>query len=361
MIVTAPNEPHAPSPLPETGKSVREASRVRVESPYGKKLRRDISTLAAAGLLLTGASGFARANENDVIYKAIEGFCLTSHKSVDAAAQLALKAPFEPRDSGRDKGPPYAREVWMKLAGSTIVTFSGPSRSKPPNECLFVSYSDDVVELVGRLRTAFGLPEPTKNSVSHNQFEIYGWTTLRSRPIIIEISYGTQDNARSGGFSVNVRDGSTDDTERLVKAIRQLCLTPRRTADEAAKAALRTPYALKDEGLRKSAGHERLIRLTFASGIISSFATFKAASPNGRLDECEISASITDMPRLMTRLRETFGFSAPTPGAQLPDTQAISWRSSAKIAVGSETRTADLTYLLNSNMHTGTFTLTVTR
>jgi hypothetical protein len=322
---------------------------------------RTVRTLALGAALIAAIPG-ARANENDTIYKAIGDFCLASHKSVDAAAQLALKAPFEPHDSGRDKGPPYSRQVaWMKLAGSTLVTFSGPSRAKPPNECLFVSYSDDVVELVARLRTAFSLPEPTKSSVSHNQLEIYGWTTLRGRPLIIDISYGTQENARSGGITFKASDSSTDDTERLVNAIRQLCLTPRRTADEAAKAALRTPYALKDEGLRKVPGHERLIRLVFGFGTVSSFATFKAASPKGPLDECQISASINDMPRLMTRLRETLGFSAPAAGTPAADSQAIPWRSSAKIAVGREARAADLTYLLTSNMHTGTFTLTITR
>ena len=235
-----------------------------------------------------------------------------------------------------------------------VLTFKGPARDKPPTECLFASYSDDVVELVQRLRTTFSLPEPTKNSLGHNQFEVYGWTTVRGRPTIMRIDYGTQDNARSGGITLKVSDGSTDDTERLVKAIREFCFTPRRSADEAAKAAMRTPHAAKDLGLRKSANHERMIRLAFGDG--RSHVIFKASAPQKPLDACQIIAPVNDMPRLMARLRETFGFSPPEPGKE-----PKSWRSSAKPTVGSETKTADLTYLLHDNMRSGSFMLTVTR
>jgi hypothetical protein len=329
-------------------------------TPAGVRSQSRCATLALGAALIAAIPG-ARANENDALYKAFEDFCLASHASVEAAERLVLKPELDPRGISVERGPPYEFQVGLvKLgAGATLVTFKGPARKKPPSQCMFTSYSDDALQIVTRVRATFSLPEPTKNSIGHNQFEIYGWTTLRNRPIIMQISYGLQDNAPAGGFTLTVSDSSTDDTERLVKAIQQLCLTPRRTADEAAKAALKTPHAVKDIGLRKSPGHERMIRLGLGKG--SSFAIFKAASPRAQLDECQINATITDMPRLMGRLRETLGFSAPIPGEQLPDSQATSWRSSAKVAVGSETRTADLTYLLNENKHSGVFTLTVTR
>lgn len=314
------------------------------------------ATAILLGIGALTASPDARADENDTLYQAISEFCLTNHNSVAAAAKLATKPELDPRGVSIDKGPPYAHQIGLvKLGnGSTVVTFKGPARDKPPTECLFTSYSGDVVQLVSRLRSALSLPEPTKNSLGHNQFEVYGWATAQNRPIIVRIDYGTQDNAQSGGITLKVSDASTDDTARLVAAIRDLCLTPRRTADEAAKAAARTPYAAKDEGLRKSANHERMVRLKF--GDARSFATFKASSPNAPLDECEIISSVDDMPRLMTRLRETFGFSAP-----VADTKPNSWRSAAKTPVGGEPKTSDLSYTLHENMRSGTFMLTVTR
>src|SRR5262245_57335441 len=112
------------------------------------------SAVAATGLFLLGAS-LAHANENDTLFQAIENFCLASHKSIAAAAKLATKPEFDPRGVSIDKGPPYAHQIGLvKLgSGSTVLTFKGPARAKPPTECLFTSYSDDVVALVTRLRT----------------------------------------------------------------------------------------------------------------------------------------------------------------------------------------------------------------
>ena len=80
--------------------------------------------MLAASFFQIGASGIAHAAVNDNIFQSIQYFCIKSHKSVDAAARFALKSPFQPRDMGTEKGPPYGREIGLhKLAGASIVTF----------------------------------------------------------------------------------------------------------------------------------------------------------------------------------------------------------------------------------------------
>ena len=175
------------------------ANRVGVTSRFNR------TALVAASFFLVGASGIARADVNDTIFQAIQDFCIKGHKSVDAAARFALKSPFQPRDMGTEKGPPYGREIGLhKLAGASIVTFMGPSRNAPPNECLFVSYSDDLAGLLARMKAAFALSEPVENTLVYNGWRSSGSVAVTSRAAAVKLDYSLQDNKKAGSFNLRI-------------------------------------------------------------------------------------------------------------------------------------------------------------
>ena len=165
-------------------------------------------TCAAAVCAALGAvpePADAADSENDTLFKTIHEFCIDLRGTVDDAARHAIKKPFRPRQMGADKGPPYKRTIGLELgSGNTLLTFESLSQKTPVSTCMFVSYSDNLAELLTRMKSAFALAEPKPVPVMHEWWETTGRATTNGRETSVKLQYGLQDNKRAGAFTLTV-------------------------------------------------------------------------------------------------------------------------------------------------------------
>jgi hypothetical protein len=159
------------------------------------------ATVLAANVTATEA----RADENDVLFGAVEDLCMKGSETVDGVAKRALKMPYDAFNYGSDTSGHYARQIGLRKLGSggTVLILSAPSKQKPMAECRFVSYADDMASLARRFRTSFDLPEPAAQSFDVSVVT-RGEKTVSGRSMKFVLQYGLQDNQRSGAFTLTV-------------------------------------------------------------------------------------------------------------------------------------------------------------
>jgi hypothetical protein len=150
------------------------------------------------------ASAAAATDENEQLFKAIHDFCLVPG-TLDETVRLAMRSRYGARDMGSQRGKPYVREIgFAKLgSGSTLMILTAAERTAPLGECRSVSYSDDAAELMGSLRHAFNLPEPTRRQID-NVWQVTARRAFRGQAMWIDLEYSLQENQRSGGLTLTV-------------------------------------------------------------------------------------------------------------------------------------------------------------
>jgi hypothetical protein len=92
----------------------------------------------------------------------------------------------------------------------TLLVFRASSRGAPVVECRFNAVSQDIAELasddltdvVARLRAAFALSEPTKDSDGF--WQMTGRSSANGRSVNVEVTYELQENRPASFLHVHV-------------------------------------------------------------------------------------------------------------------------------------------------------------
>jgi hypothetical protein len=135
------------------------------------------------------------ANVDELLLQAMTAYCVSSNGTVDETAQRATHAPFGAIVAEPSEGAPYGRSIRLGMPGrgETKILLIAPSRSVPVSECrLTTSASDNLTDMIARLRASWALSEPTKDSDGF--WQMTGRSDANGRSANVEVTYKLQEN-----------------------------------------------------------------------------------------------------------------------------------------------------------------------
>jgi hypothetical protein len=142
------------------------------------------------------------------------------------------------------------------------------------------------------------------------------------------------------------------DNDTLIKAIHDLCFTPRGTVDQVAKAALRTPPRAADMGVSSGPPYGREIGLMLGGG---TTVTYEAASRAAPMAKCKFVSYSDDAAGLVARLRGDWSLPEPVK-RPIGDNE---WEAVGTATVQGRAVVVDLRYGLQDDKKSGAFTLDI--
>jgi hypothetical protein len=170
----------------------------------------------------------------------------------------------------------------------------------------------------------------------------------------------------SSAVAATTADSGGNENDTLYKAIYDLCINARGTADDAAQYALRAPYRPRDmdasfgplaERVARINEHNRsvyerrigLLRLGYGSTLL----IFRATSRSAPLAECRFNAESQDVADIAARLRAAFALPEPVNESDSDD-----WRAMGRTSLQGRSMTISLLYSLRKNEKSGVLTFT---
>ncbi|WP_342360325.1 hypothetical protein [Terrarubrum flagellatum] len=163
--------------------------------------------IVMAGLTLAATANSARADENDMLFGAINDFCARPRGTITETTKKAAQSPFraETRCARAEDKTYRCGAYFAKLNGGATLTLSAKSPSAPASECLFVGYSDDLAGLLARMTTEFALSQPVETPLTYNGWKSSGGVTADGRTATVALNYSLQDNQKAGSFNLVIR------------------------------------------------------------------------------------------------------------------------------------------------------------